>query len=126
MLWQGEHSTNITKQQLQYTQGAVRLTLGAVGGIIVAAVALAMGSSYLLTRRLKRIVGVMEHLAEMEVENIDLPDADRSLVVDFRRLESALGVVVERLREYKGYLPAALLRAPPLSIRSMDSVPFLL
>eukprot|EP00667_Euglena_gracilis_P001615 EG_transcript_1617 len=89
---------------------AMAIAAGWILGIVFASllgvlVVGAWGTVY-VTRSLNHIIGLMEDVADMRVENLEV--SHRSGVTEVARIEAAFQVLVERLAEYKSYMPAGL------------------
>eukprot|EP00667_Euglena_gracilis_P006215 EG_transcript_6262 len=86
--------------------GNVGTTFGSVVGIFVG---ILLGGAYgtaLVARQVQRITQTMEDVASMKVEELQV--SRRSSVREVERIETALCVLVQRLAEYKTYMPAGL------------------
>eukprot|EP00667_Euglena_gracilis_P000738 EG_transcript_738 len=80
--------------------------LGVVFAILVVVLLLSAWGTVRVTRDLRDIIGLMEDVADMKVENLELPA--RSGVKEVARIQTAFQVLVIRLAEYKSYMPASL------------------
>eukprot|EP00667_Euglena_gracilis_P001270 EG_transcript_1270 len=81
-------------------------TIGLVLAIILAVLGLAAGGTIRVTASLTHIIGLMEAVARMQVE--DLPAPKGASVEEVARIQAAFQVMVRRLAEYKSYIPAAV------------------
>jgi len=81
-------------------------TIGVVVGLLLAVLAVGAMGTMRLTASLTEIITLMESVAEMKVEQLEIPrDAP---VVEVARIQRAFHALVTRLAEYKTYMPAAL------------------
>jgi len=81
-------------------------TIGVVVGLLLAVLAVGAMGTMRLTASLTEIITLMENVAEMKVEQLEVPrDAP---VVEVARIQRAFHALVTRLAEYKTYMPAAL------------------
>eukprot|EP00667_Euglena_gracilis_P000565 EG_transcript_565 len=80
--------------------------LGVVFGILLGVLLCGSWGTVQITRSLNNIIGLMEDVADMKVENLEV--RQRSQVKEVARIETAFQVLVVRLAEYKSYMPASL------------------
>jgi len=81
-------------------------TIGVVIGLLVIVMIVAAFGTMRLTASLTEIITLMESVAEMKVEQLEVPrDAP---VVEVARIQRAFHALVTRLAVYKTYMPAAL------------------
>jgi class 3 adenylate cyclase len=84
-------------------------TIAVVVGIFLIVLLVSAVGTMRLTASLAEIIALMESVAEMNVEQLEVPqDAP---VVEVARIQRAFHVLVKRLVEYKTYMPAALFNA---------------
>eukprot|EP00668_Euglena_longa_P026819 GGOE01033541.1.p1 GENE.GGOE01033541.1~~GGOE01033541.1.p1 ORF type:complete len:1010 (+),score=259.64 GGOE01033541.1:275-3031(+) len=81
-------------------------TFGAVIGIFVGILLLGSYGTWIVTKQIQNITETMEDVANMKVE--ELQTSRKSSVKEVERIETALGILVQRLAEYKSYMPAGL------------------
>eukprot|EP00667_Euglena_gracilis_P002951 EG_transcript_2955 len=86
-------------------------TLGVVCAILLAVVLCSAWGTVRLTLSLLDMIGLMEDVAEMKVENLEVPQD--SGVQEVARIQAAFRVLVLRLAEYKSYIPAGLFEQQP-------------
>eukprot|EP00667_Euglena_gracilis_P001184 EG_transcript_1185 len=98
---------------------AVGVTFGAVVGIFAAILLLGGYGTWAVTKQVQRIAQVMEDVAHMRVEELQV--TQKSSVNEVRRIEAALGVLVRRLAEYKSYMPAGLFQPENMQLQSCPS-----
>eukprot|EP00667_Euglena_gracilis_P000794 EG_transcript_794 len=91
---------------LTKVKDSVGTTFGAVVGIFVGILLLGAYGTWAVTRQVQAIAQVMEDVADMRVEELKV--SQKSPIREVQRIEAALGVLVDRLAEYKSYMPAAL------------------
>eukprot|EP00667_Euglena_gracilis_P000852 EG_transcript_853 len=99
----------------QVLQG-IGVTFGAAVGIFGVILLASAYGTWSVTNRVSRIAQIMDDVAEMRVEELQL--REKSSVKEVRRIEAALCVLVQRLAEYKSYMPAGLFQQeskPPRS-----------
>eukprot|EP00668_Euglena_longa_P028282 GGOE01035476.1.p1 GENE.GGOE01035476.1~~GGOE01035476.1.p1 ORF type:complete len:1062 (+),score=255.96 GGOE01035476.1:261-3188(+) len=94
----------------------IGVTFGALVGIFAGILLLGLYGTWAITKQVQRIAEVMEDLAHMRVEALEVsqkssiglgrPVSPRPREV--QRMEDALVVLVQRLAEYKSYMPAGL------------------
>eukprot|EP00667_Euglena_gracilis_P001096 EG_transcript_1095 len=85
---------------------AIGTTFGAVVGVFVGILLAGAYGTWRVTTQVQDIATVMEDVAHMRVEELRIDR--KSSVQEVQRIEGALGVLVQRLAEYKSYMPAAL------------------
>eukprot|EP00667_Euglena_gracilis_P001593 EG_transcript_1593 len=89
---------------------AMTTATGWILGVVFAILGVVLLSSAWGTIRvaqsLNDIISLMEDVAGMKVENLEVPQ--RSQVTEVARIETAFQVLVVRLAEYKSYMPASL------------------
>eukprot|EP00667_Euglena_gracilis_P001511 EG_transcript_1513 len=85
---------------------SVGTTFGAVVGIFAGILLLGAYGTWAVTKQVQNIAQVMEDVANMCVEEIQV--FQKSPIREVQRIEVALGILVSRLAEYKSYMPAAL------------------
>eukprot|EP00667_Euglena_gracilis_P001528 EG_transcript_1527 len=85
---------------------SVGVTFGAVVGIFVGILLGGTYGTWIVTRQVQRITETMEDVADMKVEQLQV--SEKSSISEVQRIETALGVLVQRLAEYKSYMPAGL------------------
>eukprot|EP00668_Euglena_longa_P025439 GGOE01031793.1.p1 GENE.GGOE01031793.1~~GGOE01031793.1.p1 ORF type:complete len:987 (-),score=303.47 GGOE01031793.1:1084-3660(-) len=81
-------------------------TIGVVFAILLVVLFLSMWGTIHITNHLAHIIDLMEDVAEMKVENLTVPQG--SHVQEVARIQTAFQVMVERLSEYKSYIPAGV------------------
>eukprot|EP00667_Euglena_gracilis_P033916 EG_transcript_56976 len=81
-------------------------TFGAVVGIFVAILLGGGYGTWIVTKQVQNITETMEDVADMKVEQLQV--SEKSSVHEVQRIETALGILVQRLAEYKSYMPAGL------------------
>eukprot|EP00667_Euglena_gracilis_P000816 EG_transcript_816 len=90
---------------------AMATATGWTFGIVAAALLLVLGCSawgtVRITYRLAAIIVLMEDVANLRVEDLEVPQA--SSVTEVARIQTAFQVLVKRLAEYKSYIPAGVL-----------------
>eukprot|EP00667_Euglena_gracilis_P001317 EG_transcript_1317 len=87
--------------------GDVGPMCGAVAALLVAIILAAACGARRLLRHVHRIARVLEDVAHMRVEEVQV--TEKSSVKEVQSIETALGVLVRRLAQYKSYMPAGLL-----------------
>eukprot|EP00667_Euglena_gracilis_P001106 EG_transcript_1105 len=85
-------------------------TLGVVFAILLAVMMCSAWGTIRLTDALLDMIGLMEDVAKMRVEDQELPQG--SAVREVARIQAAFRVLVLRLAEYKSYIPAGLFEQP--------------
>eukprot|EP00667_Euglena_gracilis_P000652 EG_transcript_652 len=93
-------------KQLDAMATATGWILGVVFGILLGVLLLGSWGTVRITRSLNNIIGLMEDVADMRVENLEV--RQRSQVKEVARIEMAFQVLVVRLAEYKSFMPASL------------------
>eukprot|EP00667_Euglena_gracilis_P001114 EG_transcript_1113 len=83
------------------------LTIGVVLAILLLALGLGACGTFRITTSLTRIIGQMEDVADMRVEDLEVPQ--RSAVTEVARIQVAFQVLISRIAEYKSYIPAGVL-----------------
>eukprot|EP00667_Euglena_gracilis_P002167 EG_transcript_2170 len=81
-------------------------TIAVVFGLLCVVLLLSAWGTIHVTNSLVHIIGLMEDVAEMKVENLEVPQS--SGVREVARIQTAFQVLVRRLAEYKSYIPAGL------------------
>eukprot|EP00667_Euglena_gracilis_P005218 EG_transcript_5248 len=99
----------VEAQRAAYLAG-MAVTSGWTIAVVVALLLLALlGSAwrtFRVTQSLNRIIRLMEDVAAMRVEDLEVPRD--SAVEEVARIQAAFQVLVRRLTEYKSYIPAGL------------------
>eukprot|EP00667_Euglena_gracilis_P004755 EG_transcript_4781 len=85
---------------------SVGVTFGAVVGIFVGILLFGSYGTWVVTKQVQDITEMMEDVANMRVEELQV--SGRSSVKEVERIAVALGILVQRLAEYKSYMPAGL------------------
>eukprot|EP00667_Euglena_gracilis_P003360 EG_transcript_3367 len=83
------------------------LTIGVVLASLLLVLLLSAFWTFRLTTSLTHIIGLMEDVADMRVEDLAVPQ--RSGVREVARIQAAFQVLVSRIAEYKSYIPAGVL-----------------
>eukprot|EP00667_Euglena_gracilis_P000644 EG_transcript_642 len=81
-------------------------TIAIVFGILLLVLCLSAFGTIRVTNNLTHIIGLMEDVADMKVENLTIPQG--SSVQEVARIQTAFEVMVRRLAEYKSYIPAGV------------------
>eukprot|EP00667_Euglena_gracilis_P001261 EG_transcript_1261 len=81
-------------------------TIGVVCAILLAVLLLSAWGTIRVNHSLLYIIGLMEDVANMKVEDLEVPQS--SAVTEVARIQTAFQVLVLRLVEYKSYIPAGL------------------
>eukprot|EP00668_Euglena_longa_P010385 GGOE01012576.1.p1 GENE.GGOE01012576.1~~GGOE01012576.1.p1 ORF type:complete len:591 (+),score=168.17 GGOE01012576.1:1201-2973(+) len=97
---------SLENYHLNQVSKSIGTTFGAAIGIFAAILLLASYGTWIVTKQVQNIAQVMEDVAQMRVEQLDV--CQRSSIREVHRIEAALGVLVARLAEYKSYMPAGL------------------
>eukprot|EP00667_Euglena_gracilis_P000584 EG_transcript_585 len=107
-LTQGEMAaiSKLKDYHLSRVVSNVGTTFGAVVGIFVAILLGGAYGTWVVTKQVLRITQTMEDVANMKVEELQV--VRKSSVKEVERIETALCILVQRLAEYKTYMPAAL------------------
>eukprot|EP00667_Euglena_gracilis_P000757 EG_transcript_758 len=74
--------------------------------ILIAALLLSAWGTVQITHTLTNIIALMEDVAHMKVDDLEVPQGSR--VREVARIQSVFQVLVLRLAEYKSYMPAGL------------------
>eukprot|EP00667_Euglena_gracilis_P000676 EG_transcript_676 len=98
--------TALKTTNLNAMSTATGWTLAVVFAILLAVMLCSAWGTVRLTRNLTDIIDVMEDVADMKVENLEVPQG--SGVQEVARIQTAFRVLVLRLAEYKSYIPAGL------------------
>jgi len=88
-----------------------RWTIGVVVAIFLVALLVGNLGVMRITRSLTEIIGLMESVAMMHVEMLDVPQ--KSPVVEVARIQNAFRMLIHQLLEYKSYMPAPLFQPSP-------------
>eukprot|EP00667_Euglena_gracilis_P015506 EG_transcript_16131 len=99
----------LERHHLSKMKNAIGVTFGAVVGIFAGVLICASYGTWAVTKQVQQIAQVMEDLAHMKVEQLEVKQ--KSSVREVQRIEAALEVLVRRLAEYKSYMPAGLFQA---------------
>eukprot|EP00667_Euglena_gracilis_P002273 EG_transcript_2273 len=91
--------------QLDALAATTGWSLAVAGGILLAVLAASAWGTVRVAHSLTHIIGLMEDVAALRVEDLVVPQG--ASVDEVARIQSAFQVVVQRLAEYKGYIPAA-------------------
>eukprot|EP00668_Euglena_longa_P010770 GGOE01013066.1.p1 GENE.GGOE01013066.1~~GGOE01013066.1.p1 ORF type:complete len:959 (-),score=275.61 GGOE01013066.1:1828-4320(-) len=110
----GEHLNQSLIEQVSLLKNnsldAMAITTGWIIAVVFAILLLVLAFSawgtIRVTNHLIHIIGLMEDVAEMKVDNLEVPQC--SGVTEVARIQSAFQVLVRRLAEYKSYIPAGL------------------
>eukprot|EP00668_Euglena_longa_P042319 GGOE01055929.1.p1 GENE.GGOE01055929.1~~GGOE01055929.1.p1 ORF type:complete len:994 (-),score=275.65 GGOE01055929.1:1173-3797(-) len=97
---------SLTSKHLDAMAVATGWTIGVVFAILLVVLLCSAWGTVYVTRDLTDIIGCMEDVAEMRVENLAVPR--RSHVTEVARIHFAFQVLVQRLAEYKSYIPAGV------------------
>eukprot|EP00667_Euglena_gracilis_P004196 EG_transcript_4215 len=81
-------------------------TIGVVFAILCLVLLFSAWGTVKVTLSLLHIIGLMEAVADMKVEDLAVPQT--SAVTEVARIQTAFQVLVTRLAEYKSYIPAGL------------------
>eukprot|EP00668_Euglena_longa_P024145 GGOE01030159.1.p1 GENE.GGOE01030159.1~~GGOE01030159.1.p1 ORF type:complete len:969 (-),score=259.89 GGOE01030159.1:118-2667(-) len=105
------HSQSAAVEQLKADQlSKMGMTAGWTIVVVLAILLLSLLVSVVgtirITNSLTNIIGLMEDMADMKVENLTVPQS--SGVREVARIQAAFQVMVERLSEYKSYIPAGV------------------
>eukprot|EP00667_Euglena_gracilis_P001447 EG_transcript_1446 len=84
-------------------------TVAVIFGVLLLVLAGSGWGTVSIASRLNRIIDLMEAVALMKVEDLRVPQD--SNVTEVARIQLALQVLIDRLAEYKGYIPAGLFEA---------------
>eukprot|EP00667_Euglena_gracilis_P000575 EG_transcript_575 len=103
---QGKQVDALKAKHLDAMATATGWILGVVLAILVGVLLLSAWGTIRVTTSLNNIIGLMEDVADMKVENLEVPQG--SDVTEVARIETAFQVLVVRLAEYKSYMPASL------------------
>eukprot|EP00667_Euglena_gracilis_P001300 EG_transcript_1299 len=105
-----KQSTAVKAQKSSYLSQMTAisgLTIGVVLAILLLVLLLAACGTFRVTTSLTHIIGLMEDVADMRVEDLAVPQ--RSSVAEVARIQAALQVLISRIAEYKSYIPAGVL-----------------
>eukprot|EP00667_Euglena_gracilis_P001134 EG_transcript_1134 len=97
---------DLESYHLTKVKNNIGTTFGAVVGIFLGILLLGAYGTWAVTKQVQNIAQVMEDVANMRVEELKV--SQKSPIREVQRIETALGVLVGRLAEYKSYMPAAL------------------
>eukprot|EP00667_Euglena_gracilis_P001806 EG_transcript_1808 len=100
---------NLENDHLTKVKKAIGVTFGAVVGIFVGVLLGSTYSTWAVTKQVEQIAQVMEDVAQMRVEELEV--TQNSPIREVKRIETSLVVLVGRLAEYKTYMPSALFQA---------------
>eukprot|EP00667_Euglena_gracilis_P006470 EG_transcript_6529 len=103
---QSREAVQLKADQIRKMNTTAGLTIGVVFGILLVVVCLSTWGTVRLTAQLSGVISLMEDVAHMRVENLSIPQ--QSSVQDVARIQTAFQLVVERLAEYKSYIPASV------------------
>eukprot|EP00667_Euglena_gracilis_P001677 EG_transcript_1676 len=78
--------------------------------LLLAVLGISASATAQVTRQLACTIGLMEDVAELRVEGLAAPR--RAGVQELARLQASFQVMVDRLAEYKSYIPAGVLERP--------------
>eukprot|EP00668_Euglena_longa_P044265 GGOE01058872.1.p1 GENE.GGOE01058872.1~~GGOE01058872.1.p1 ORF type:complete len:983 (-),score=289.04 GGOE01058872.1:748-3420(-) len=81
-------------------------TIAVVVAILLVVLCFSAWGTINVTRTLTGIIDLMEDVAEMKVENLEVPQ--NSGVREVARIQAVFQVLIHRLAEYKSYIPAGL------------------
>eukprot|EP00667_Euglena_gracilis_P000768 EG_transcript_768 len=81
-------------------------TIAVVFAMLIVVLLASAWGTFRVTQDLTHIIGQMEDVAEMKVENLVVPQNSR--VAEVARIQAAFQVLVNRLVEYKSYIPAGV------------------
>eukprot|EP00667_Euglena_gracilis_P002318 EG_transcript_2318 len=81
-------------------------TIAVVFSLLLVVLCLSAFGTIRVTNNLIYIIGLMEDVADMKVENLTIPQG--SSVQEVARIQTAFEVMVCRLAEYKSYIPAGV------------------
>jgi len=110
--------SDVQTKQLNALAITTAWTIGVVVGLLLAVLVVGAFGTMRLTGSLMEIITLMESVAEMKVEHLDIPrDAP---VLEVARIQRAFHALVTRLAEYKTYMPAALFNPMEPSRDPMD------
>eukprot|EP00668_Euglena_longa_P009269 GGOE01011180.1.p1 GENE.GGOE01011180.1~~GGOE01011180.1.p1 ORF type:complete len:696 (+),score=195.35 GGOE01011180.1:35-2089(+) len=107
MISQTSEVDQLKAKHLDALAAATGWTIAVVFAILIVVLLLSAWGTVRITRSLTHIIELMEDVAEMRVEDLELPQ--NSHVTEVARIQSAFRVLIARLTEYKGYMPAGLL-----------------
>eukprot|EP00668_Euglena_longa_P024139 GGOE01030153.1.p1 GENE.GGOE01030153.1~~GGOE01030153.1.p1 ORF type:complete len:970 (-),score=281.25 GGOE01030153.1:118-2670(-) len=96
----------LKSDQLSEMATTVGWTIAVVLAILLLSLLISMCGTIRITNSLANIIGLMEDVADMKVENLTVPQS--SGVREVARIQAAFQVMVERLSEYKSYIPAGV------------------
>eukprot|EP00667_Euglena_gracilis_P000918 EG_transcript_918 len=96
----------LKNKQLNEMALATGWTIAVVFVVLLLMLAVGTWGTVRVTNHLTHIIGLMEDVAEMKVDNLDVPQ--HSSVTEVARIQIAFQVLIRRLAEYKGYIPAGL------------------
>eukprot|EP00667_Euglena_gracilis_P000496 EG_transcript_496 len=107
VLISGEMSAieNLKDYHLSQVVKSVGVTFGAGVGIFAAILLFASYGTWVVAKQVHDITMAMEDVANMKVESVAIRS---SAVKEVERIALALGILVQRLAEYKSYMPAGL------------------
>eukprot|EP00668_Euglena_longa_P024374 GGOE01030433.1.p1 GENE.GGOE01030433.1~~GGOE01030433.1.p1 ORF type:complete len:996 (-),score=297.12 GGOE01030433.1:178-2808(-) len=106
MISQTSEVDQLKAKHLDALAAATGWTIAVVFAILIVVLLLSAWGTVRITRSLTHIIELMEDVAEMRVEDLELPQ--NSHVTEVARIQSAFRVLIARLTEYKGYMPAGL------------------
>eukprot|EP00668_Euglena_longa_P024134 GGOE01030148.1.p1 GENE.GGOE01030148.1~~GGOE01030148.1.p1 ORF type:complete len:892 (-),score=203.19 GGOE01030148.1:1118-3436(-) len=96
----------LKSDQLSEMATTVGWTIAVVLAILLLSLLISMCGTIRITNSLANIIGLMEDVADMKVENLTVPQS--SGVREVARIQAAFQVMAERLAEYKSYIPAGV------------------
>eukprot|EP00668_Euglena_longa_P041050 GGOE01054017.1.p1 GENE.GGOE01054017.1~~GGOE01054017.1.p1 ORF type:complete len:981 (-),score=246.15 GGOE01054017.1:238-2787(-) len=83
------------------------ITIAILFSFLLAVLLVGVWGTIRVTNSLTGIIALMEDVADMKVENLNVPQG--SGVQEVARIQTAFQIMVQRLAAYKSYLPAAVL-----------------
>eukprot|EP00668_Euglena_longa_P024148 GGOE01030162.1.p1 GENE.GGOE01030162.1~~GGOE01030162.1.p1 ORF type:complete len:891 (-),score=182.92 GGOE01030162.1:1118-3394(-) len=96
----------LTSKHLNAMAVATGWTIAVVFAILLIVLLCSAWNTVRVTHDLTNIIGLMEDVADMKVENLTVPQS--SGVREVARIQAAFQVMAERLAEYKSYIPAGV------------------
>eukprot|EP00667_Euglena_gracilis_P000564 EG_transcript_564 len=96
----------LKEKHLSAMATAAGWTIGVVFAILLVVLLLSAWGTIHIHHSLLCIISLMEDVADMKVENLEVPQS--SAVTEVARIQTAFQVLVRRLAEYKGYIPAGV------------------
>eukprot|EP00667_Euglena_gracilis_P001109 EG_transcript_1109 len=96
-------------------------TVAVVFSLLLGVLCLSAWGTIRMTKTLTQIIALMEDVADLRVEHLTIPQG--SSVQEVTRIQTAFQVMVARLTEYKGYIPAGVfeqLALPPRADTGSD------